>query len=262
MRYNNHTALITGASSGIGDAFAREFAARGANLIIVARRGDRLEKLAKDIRALHSVEVTVIESDLSTPDSAAQLAKKIGSTQVDILVNNAGFGHIGRVAEEDLTLLTEEITLNVLTLTQLTTLFVAGMVARNTGTIINVASTAAYQPIPNMAIYAATKAYVLSFTEALWGELEGTGVTALALSPGGTATEFFEVAGGRVAGGALAPISDVIDTAFDALEKKKSPPSAVVGKSSRVMTGLQRFVPRTTIIRLAGRIFMSNKSNA
>jgi len=262
MRYDNQTALITGASSGIGDAFAREFAARGANLIIVARRGDRLEKLAKDIRALHSVEVTVIEADLSTPDSAAQLAKKIGSTQVDILVNNAGFGHIGRVAEENLTLLTEEITLNVLTLTQLTTLFVAGMVARNTGTIINVASTAAYQPIPNMAIYAATKAYVLSFTEALWGELEGTGVTALALSPGGTATEFFEVAGGRVAVSALAPISDVIDTAFDALEKKKSPPSAVVGKSSRVMTGLQRFVPRTTIIRLAGRIFMNNKSNA
>jgi hypothetical protein len=110
------------------------------------------------------VEVTVIEADLSARDSTAELAKKIGSTQVDILVNNAGFGHIGRVAEGDLTLLTEEITLNVLTLTQLTTLFVAGMVARNTGTIINVASTAAYQPIPNMAIYAATKAYVLSFT--------------------------------------------------------------------------------------------------
>ena len=101
MRFDNQTALITGASSGIGDAFARDFARRGADLIIVARRKDRLEALAKEIRALHDVTVTVIATDLSTPNAAAALAKKIGPVDIDILVNNAGFGHIGLVADED-----------------------------------------------------------------------------------------------------------------------------------------------------------------
>ena len=258
MRYDNQTALITGASSGIGDAFARDFARRGADLIIVARRKDRLEALATEIRTLHGVTVTVIATDLSAQNAVAALAKKIGPVDIDILVNNAGFGHIGLVADEDSALLAEEITLNVLALTQLTNLFLPAMVSRNRGTIINVASTAAFQPIPNMAIYAATKAYVLSFTEALWGELHGTGVTALALNPGGTATEFFDVAGGRVAGGALAPISAVITTTFRALGKKQPPPSVVVGSLNATMTNIQRFVPRKTIIRAAGRIFMSN----
>ncbi len=159
------------------------------------------------------------------------------------------------VADEDPALLSEEITLNVLALTQLTNIFLPPMVSRNRGTIINVSSTAAFQPIPNMAIYAATKAYVLSFTEALWGELQGTGVTALALNPGGTATEFFDVAGGRVAGGALAPISDVITTTFRALGKSKTPPSVVVGRLNATMTNIQRFVPRKTVILAAARIF-------
>ena len=167
MRFDNQTALITGASSGIGDAFARDFARRGADLIIVARRKDRLEALAQEIRTLHGVTVTVIATDLSTPNAAAALAKTIGVKDIDILVNNAGFGRIGLVADEDPALLSEEITLNVLALTQLTNIFLPPMVSRNHGTIINVASTAAFQPIPNMAIYAATKAYVLSFTEAL-----------------------------------------------------------------------------------------------
>ena len=255
MRFDNQTALITGASSGIGDAFARDFARRGADLIIVARRKDRLEALATEIRARHGVTVTVIATDLSTPNAAAALAKTIGVKDIDILVNNAGFGRIGLVADEDPALLSEEITLNVLALTQLTNIFLSPMVSRNRGTIINVASTAAFQPIPNMAIYAATKAYVLSFTEALWGELQGTGVTALALNPGGTATEFFEVAGGRVAGGALAPISDVITTTFRALGKSKTPPSVVVGRLNATMTNIQRFVPRKTVILAAARIF-------
>ena len=255
MRFDNQTALITGASSGIGDAFARDFARRGADLIIVARRKDRLEALAEEIRSHHDVTVTVIAADLSTPNAAAALAKTIGVKDIDILVNNAGFGHIGLVADEDPALLSEEITLNVLALTQLTNIFLPPMVSRNRGTIINVASTAAFQPIPNMAIYAATKAYVLSFTEALWGELQGTRVKALALCPGGTATEFFDVAGGRVAGGALAPISDVITTTFRALGKKKTPPSVVVGRLNATMTNIQRFVPRKTIIRATARIF-------
>jgi len=168
MRFDNQTALITGASSGIGDAFARDFARRGADLIIVARRKESPRSSRQRDSHPPGVTVTVIATDLSTPNAAAALAKKIGPVDIDILVNNAGFGHIGLVADEDSALLAEEITLNVLALTQLTNLFLPAMVSRNRGTIINVASTAAFQPIPNMAIYAATKAYVLSFTEALW----------------------------------------------------------------------------------------------
>ena len=199
------TALITGASSGIGVVFAREYASRGYDLIIAARRTDRLNKVATAITKDTGVAVTVVASDLSVPNSAAKLAKAVGSTPVDVLVNNAGWGNIGPFSEEDLTSMADEINVNVIALTQLSRLFVDPMIERGRGTIINIASTAAYQPVPNMAVYAATKAYVLSFTEALWGELQGTGVSALAVSPGGTETEFFEVAGGRAIAGRFAP---------------------------------------------------------
>lgn len=182
MTTQRPTALITGASSGIGAVFAREYAARGFDLVIAARRTDRLDELASEIVATHQVTVRVIKSDLSAPGAAAQLAKAVDSTPIDVLVNNAGWGHIGSFASEDLDGIAAEIHVNVLALTQLSRLFVAPMVERGHGTIINIASTAAYQPVPNMAVYAATKAYVLSFTEALWGELQGTGVTALAVS--------------------------------------------------------------------------------
>jgi len=254
------TALITGASSGIGAVFAREYASRGHDLVIAARRTDRLDALAAEITAAHGVSVRVIASDLSVPGSAKKLATAVGKTPIDVLVNNSGWGHIGAFAAEDLDSMAEEINVNIVSLTQLSRLFVAPMIERGRGTIINIASVAAYQPVPNMSVYAATKAYVLSFTEGLWGELQGTGVTALAVSPGGTATEFFDVAGGRYMGSALMTPDQVVATAMSALDSKSPAPSVIVGGANRVLAMAGRFVPRRLLISVAKGLMKSGRA--
>ena len=258
MAEKRPTALITGASSGIGAVFAREYASRGHDLVIAARRTDRLDALAAEITAAHDVSVRVIASDLSVAGAAQKLATAVGKTPIDVLVNNPGWGHIGAFAGEDLDGMANEINVNIVSLTQLTRLFVAPMLERGHGTIINIASTAAYQPVPNMSVYAATKAYVLSFTEGLWGELQGTGVTALAVSPGGTATEFFEVAGGRPMGASLMTPTQVVATSMSAIDAKSPAPSVIVGAANRVMAMAGRFVPRRTLISVAKRLMMTN----
>jgi short-subunit dehydrogenase len=260
MPNNRPTALITGASSGIGAVFAREYASRGHDLVIAARRTDRLDALAAEITAAHGVSVRVIASDLSVPGSARKLATAVGKTPIDVVINNSGWGHIGPFAAEDLEGMADEINVNVVSLTQLSRLFVAPMIERGRGTIINIASTAAYQPVPNMSVYAATKAYVLSFTEALWGELQGTGVTALAVSPGGTATEFLDVAGGRAMAGGLMTPAQVVATAMAALDSTSPPPSVIVGVSNRVMAMAGRFVPRRMLISVAKTLMKSDSS--
>jgi short-subunit dehydrogenase len=261
MTEKRPTALITGASSGIGVVFAREYASRGYDLIIAARRTDRLNKLAAAITKDTGVAVKVVASDLSVPNSAAKLAKAVGSTPVDVLVNNAGWGNIGPFSDEDLTSMADEINVNVIALTQLSRLFVGPMIERGRGAIINIASTAAYQPVPNMAVYAATKAYVLSFTEALWGELQGTGVTALAVSPGGTATEFFEVAGGRAMAGGLMTPAQVVATAMSALDVASPAPSVIVGAQNRVMAIAGRFAPKRLLISVAKTLMKPNNAD-
>jgi short-subunit dehydrogenase len=258
MAEKRHTALITGASSGIGAVFAREFAARGFDLVIAARRTDRLNALAKEITSSRGVNVKVITADLSKSGAAAKLATAVGKTDIDVLVNNAGWGHIGSFATEDIDGMTDEISVNIVALTQMSRLFLAPMVTRGHGTVINIASTAAFQPVPNMSVYAATKAYVLSFTEALWGELQGTGVTALAVCPGGTATEFFDVAGGRAMGSALMTPEQVVQTAFAELDKASPGPSVIVGGQNRFMAKAGRFVPRRQLIAVAKRLMKSN----
>lgn len=262
MTTSRPTALITGASSGIGAVFAREFAARGHDLVIAARRTDRLDALASDIRSAHGVDVRVIASDLAKPGSAEKLHKAVGKTHIDVLVNNAGWGKIGAFAAEDLDSIADEINVNIIALTQLSRLFVGPMIARGRGVIINIASTAAYQPVPNMSVYAATKSYVLSFTEALWGELQGTGVTALAVSPGGTATEFFDVAGGRVMSGALMTPSDVVRTAMTAIDSNSPAPSVVVGGVNWFMASAGRFVPKRQLIAVAKRLMKSDSTHS
>lgn len=262
MNAKRPTALITGASSGIGVVFAREYASRGYDLIIAARRIDRLNELAAAITTDTGVAVKVVASDLSVPNSAAKLAKAIGSTPVDVLVNNAGWGNIGPFSDEDLTSIADEINVNVIALTQLARLFVGPMIERGRGTIINIASTAAYQPVPNMSVYAATKAYVLSFTEGLWGELQGTGVTALAVSPGGTATEFFEVAGGRAMAGGLMTPAQVVASAMSALDAASPAPSVIVGARNRVMAIAGRFVPKRQLIAVAKTLMQSDQRGA
>lgn len=188
------TALVTGASTGIGYELAKLFAADKYNLVLVARSRDRLEKVAAEILANHGVEVKVIAQDLSEPGAPVQLLEKTvgGGATVDILVNNAGFGTFGHFSQSGLAAQLAMMQVNIASLTMLTRLFLDDMLLRKRGRILNVASTAAFQAGPLMAVYYASKAYVLSFSEALANELKGTGVTVTCLCPGPTATEFHE----------------------------------------------------------------------
>lgn len=189
-------ALITGASSGIGSDLAREFAAAGYHLVITARRAERLETLAEEIRARHGVMVRVMPADLGEQGAAARLhgdVRAAGIT-VDTLVNNAGFGLRGRFASLDAKRQSEMIAVNVTALTELSRLFLPDMISRGAGGILNVGSTAAFQAGPYMGVYYATKAYVLSFSEALHEEAKPFGVTVSVLCPGPVATEFASVA--------------------------------------------------------------------
>jgi short-subunit dehydrogenase len=258
--YQGKTAVITGASSGIGVEFANRFAERGANLVLVARRKDRLESVAKQIQSKHKVKVDVVVADLAEVGSAEKLFKTLQrkKLQIDVLVNNAGFGTMGEFKNHDLDRIAEEIQLNVSTLVQLTRLALPAMLQRDSGVVVNIASTAAYQPVPYMAVYAATKAFVLSFTEALWGELIGTGVSAIALSPGGTKTEFFEVASnGKTSDGfgKMQTVGEVVDTLISALDKSTPPPSVISGGVNKVMAGSGRLVSRKTVIKIAIGLF-------
>ena len=186
------TALITGASFGIGMEFARIFAREGYNLVLVARSADKLRQLASEIEKMHGARSLILAVDLTEPGASAYVLDQTtrAGIQVDVLVNNAGFGQYGFFAENDLGECLRQIQLNVTTLTHLTRLYLPAMIERKNGKILNVASTAAFQPGPLMAVYFATKAYVLHFSEALANELSGTGVTVTCLCPGPTATEF------------------------------------------------------------------------
>lgn len=189
---DRQTALITGASFGIGLALARIFARENYNLVLVARSGDKLRQLASELEKANSVHSLILAVDLTEPGAPAYVLDQTtrANIVVDILVNNAGFGQYGLFVENDLEECLRQIQLNVIALTHLTRLYLPGMVERKNGRILNVASTAAFQPGPLMAVYFATKAYVLHFSEALANELAGTGVTVTCLCPGATATEF------------------------------------------------------------------------
>ncbi len=190
------TALITGASGGIGLELARLFAAGGYDLVLVARSTTKLEELAGELRK-HGAAVRVLAKDLARPESPEEVFRELeaAGVAVDVLVNNAGFATYGPFAETDLQKELEELQLNVVTLTHLTKKLLPGMLARRRGGVLNLASTAGFQPGPLMAVYYATKAYVISFSEALAEELSGTGVTVSVLCPGPTATGFQRRAG-------------------------------------------------------------------
>ncbi len=260
--YRGKTALITGASAGLGVEFANQLASRGANLILVARRKDRLQAVAKAVKLMHKVEATVMVADLAEVGAAEKLFKTLARKKlaVDILVNNAGFGTFGEFKNADSTKISEQIQVNVLALVELTKLALPSMIKKNDGVILNVASTAAYQSVPYMAVYAATKAFVLSFTEALWGELIGTKVSAIALSPGGTKTEFFEVASNGKSPdglGKLMTVEQVITVAMNALDKPTPPPSVISGAANFALAFSGRLVPRQLVIKLARSMFKS-----
>ncbi|MBI3369917.1 MAG: SDR family NAD(P)-dependent oxidoreductase, partial [Burkholderiales bacterium] len=192
------TALITGASSGIGEALAACFAASGHNLVLVARSADKLKALAKSLATDHGIQAWVAPADLSLPDAAAKLAlaMKRARRPIDVLVNNAGVLEHGSFVDMPAQRHQQLIDLNVSGLTAMLAQFVPAMVARGSGRVLNVASIAAFQPVPSLATYAATKAYVLSLSESLAEELRGTGVTVTALCPGITATNMLTQAAG------------------------------------------------------------------
>ena len=189
---SQRTALITGASFGIGLELARIFAREGYNLVLVARTADRLRQVASELEKANGTRSLILASDLAAPGAAAYVHDQTTRAElaVDVLVNNAGFGQFGLFAENDLEECLQQIQLNITTLTHLTRLYLPDMLARKSGRILNVASTAAFQAGPLMSVYYATKAYVLHFSEGIANELQGTGVTVTCLCPGPTVTEF------------------------------------------------------------------------
>lgn len=250
-------ALITGASSGIGAAYAREFAKRGTDLVLVARRKDLLESLAAELTAQHKVSVAVIDLDLTEPNSTDKLLKQLKQKNLspDVLINNAGFGTAGRVVNESRDRVQQEIQLNVGTLVDLTTAMLSDLLTKKSAAVINIASTAAFQPVPGMAVYAATKAFVLSFTSALWGEVQNSNLRVLTVCPGATATEFFEVAGANPFG-KLAPVSDVVDQTFKALSSRSKKPIVVIGGQNRLMAAVSSRLPKAMVTKVAGSMFL------
>ena len=196
-RQHRRMALVTGASSGIGRAIAVELASRKFDLVLTARREARLQTLGAELARLYGVGTTVVAIDLAAPQAATELHDRVCEMDpsIDVLVNSAGVGNHGDFASTDWLVEHRMIQLNIVALTELTKLVLAGMLGRRAGRILNVASTAAFKPGPFYAVYAATKAYVLSFSEALQQELSGTGVTATALCPGSTSTSFASAAG-------------------------------------------------------------------
>jgi short-subunit dehydrogenase len=245
-------ALITGASAGLGVEFARQLSERGHRLVLAARRKERLERLAKELGNARAVAI-----DLSKPNAAAKLMADLEAAgeQVEILVNNAGFGLIGRFAELDARRLRQMIDLNVGALTELCRAVAPAMIERKSGAILNVASTAAFQPGPKMAVYFATKAYVLHFTEALHEELEPHGIRVSCLCPGPTRTEFGEVAGfgGNITFDWVAmEAPEVVEFGLAGLDKNHA--VVVPGLINKIVAASSRFAPRPVVRKIAGSI--------
>lgn len=246
--------LITGASGGIGEEFARQLAHRGDNLALVARSAERLNKLADELSRAHRIHAHAIPLDLTEADAAQKLFDETTrrNLEINFLINNAGFGSLGEFTAFSIQRDEEMIRLNISAVVALTHLYLRPMQASGAGAIINVASTAAFQPVPFMATYAATKAFVLSFSEALAEENRARGVRIMALCPGATDTNFF-----RAAEGERPPLrmietpETVVRSALHAFARGQS--SVISGWSNFVVAQATRFVPRSLVARIAGR---------
>ncbi|MEV6421308.1 SDR family oxidoreductase [Streptomyces sp. NPDC051662] len=253
--YSGITALVTGASKGLGEAYAHELAFRGARLVLVARSGDALRRNAERIREEHGVEVETEALDLAATDGVPRLIAELdrrGRT-VDLLVNNAGAGTVGPFLDSALARHVSSVELNVVALMNLTHALGGRMAARGSGGIINVASTAAFQAMPYQATYAATKAFVLSFTEALAEELRGSGVRVMAAHPGATATGFFDGTTATMNPRFTDQPERVAARTLDAFAKGAI--NAYPGRASmRATTWAARLLPRTAVTRATGRL--------
>jgi short-subunit dehydrogenase len=254
FNYRNKIALVTGASTGIGYCFAEELAARGADLILVARSADKLQALALRLSGTYKVKAYVLTADLIAPGAAARILTEVAERglRVDILVNNAGFGTYGLFHSLDLAKEAQEIQLNVTALVELTHGAMQGMIARGEGAVINIASTAAFQPLPYMAVYGATKAFVLSFTESLYGQYQSDKLRFLAVCPGATETPFFDAMGSSEPGvGAKDTPQNCAREGLKALEAGRN--YLIPGPiSTYLLAQVSRFIPRKMAISIAG----------
>lgn len=250
----NKTALITGASGGIGLELAREFAKDKINLILVARSEGKLKEIAAELRNKYGITVEVLAKDLSNYNAAKEIHQWCLQNKNDVgyLVNNAGFGDYGFFAESNWPKQEQMINLNITSLTYLTHLFLPGMIQRKFGRIMNVASTAAFQPGPGMSVYFATKAFVLHFSEAIANELEGTGVTVTALCPGATESGFQTAAAmedSKLVKGKKIPTSaEVAAYGYRAMNKGKK--VAIHGFMNYLLVNSIRFTPRSLVLKI------------
>jgi short-subunit dehydrogenase len=253
-----NTALVTGASGGIGLELARIFAARKTNLVLVARNKKRLVEIADNLRSQYRIQVYAIPLDLSTRDASLQLHEAVVGKGLTIhyLINNAGFGCFGQFLETSWDKEEAMLSLNVSTLTHLTKLFLPGMVKRGKGRILNVSSTAAFQPGPLMAVYYATKAYVLSFSEAIANELKGTGITVTVLCPGPTLSGFQKAAvmedSRLVRGKKLSTAEAVAQYGYDAMMLGKT--VAIHGGRNWILANASRVLPRSLVTAIVRRL--------
>ena len=253
------TALITGASSGIGSSIARQLARRRLNVTLVARREERLRELAAELVDEHGVDAGIITADLGTREGRDEVSRKLKrqALAVDLLVNNAGFGYAGDFASAERERQVEMVALNCEAIVDLTSRFLAAMVGRGAGGVINIASTAAFQPMPKGATYAATKAFVLSFSEALHSEVAGSGVSVTAVCPGPVKTEFMDASG--IKGEEKLPRlfwhspDDIAEEALRAAEAGKR--AVTPGLVNRAGSVLGRYTPRTVSLPITKRFW-------
>ncbi|MGW7285100.1 SDR family NAD(P)-dependent oxidoreductase [Streptomyces sp. NPDC054847] len=255
--YLRQTVIVTGASSGLGAEFARQLARRGADLVLVARRADRLKDLAGELTRAHGVTVTVVARDLGgLPDAGRTLRAELESRGIYAtgLVNNAGFATHNALTDEDPDRLQSMIALNVSALVDLSRAYIDPLTSADTGVLINVASLLGFQPTPYLSVYGATKAFGLSFTESLWEETHDTGLRVLAVCPGATKTEFYDVAGSQSAdyGTKRATPAHVVKVALDTLGRRSAPPSVIT--NGRRLALVSKFLPRRLTVRFMGRM--------
>jgi uncharacterized protein len=252
------TVLVTGASSGIGAELARVFARNGSALVLTARSADKLEVLATELREKHGIAVRVVPADLATVDGPRRLAERLAqdNVQVDVLVNNAGYGGFGALVETEWADKAGMLQLNVVSLTELTQRLLPGMVARKKGGVLNVASTAAFQPGPLTAVYSASKAYVLSFSEAVAEEVTASGVTVTALCPGATVTGFAARAsmeGSRLfRAKGLPDAASVAQAGYDGFRRGAT--VVIPGLQNSFLAQSVRFMPRRWVTRVVRRM--------
>ena len=257
IHYQDRWAVVTGASSGLGRGLAAGLADRGMSLVLTGRNEARLDETAHQIRrAAPAVKIETVAADLSTRAGVTALLDHVGDRPVEVLVNNAGFGSYGPFAEADPDRETEELAVDVGTVVALARAFLPGMLARGSGGILNVASTIAFQPAPNQAVYGANKAFVLSFSQALWAEARAAGVAVTALCPGPTRTGFVDALGADVGHTAiyrkLADPGPVIKAGLGALDQGRA--VVIPGLRNNVMATGGRFLPREWLIRFSGRL--------